>query len=324
MPVLSEYIRSITNDFLNGKVNSEDLSREIAASNITIALSHINTLGDNVSIWFKDSLTAAQELTLTAICNGHTGLDYVAPPDLVRITEESIGTGGNFASDTCHITAAANSIGTGTKYWPYPTSCLVVKFTTTEEQIGDKLNMCIGKDTIIGVLPSDISSLASAWVSQNYLIGDKVTYNHPIFGSEIYTCIANTISSEPPTNKSHWQHGFQIPLTTTTAGYVNLGYYIKITDGTNTDDLGRVIHKTTNSIFTENAPSNTYLAVTPTYVKMTVKVLKDFEIHHARQYIIGESKLGGSAIPAKTIVCIEYENNHNTDVEFVGEVEYLY
>ncbi len=48
-----KYSYSISNDFPNSIVSTGNLTKEIQESTITIALSCINTSGDNCDIYFK-------------------------------------------------------------------------------------------------------------------------------------------------------------------------------------------------------------------------------------------------------------------------------
>ncbi len=53
--------------------------------------------------------------------------------------------------------------------------------------------------------------------------------------------------------------------------------------------------------------------------------MKDYDIGHPWEHEIGNTKIGGSYVPADVEVTIEYTNNSTTDDKlFVGRVEYLY
>lgn len=320
----TEYVKSISGDFLNGKVNSDKLTMEISNSIISIALSYISTTGDIASIWFKDVLSTQDQTTLTTIVNNHDGINKTENIDYVKIQEESTATGGNFSSRSISISANANSVGTLKIWWPYPISALAMKFEPNATQINDSLDIVIGEDTIVGYITSNISTLAPIWTSQNYVIGNKVTWTHPNFGSRVYTCIANTVSNEIPSNKLYWQHGFKVFVNSTVIDNVMQGYRISITDGVNTSDLGKVIKIGSNYIFIEIAPVTTFLASSPTYVRLSVEVLKDFKFGYVKTHNIGESKIGGSYLPTDTIVIGKYTNNHNAAQVLEGTIEYLY
>lgn len=108
-----------------------------------------------------------------------------------------------------------------------------------------------------------------------------------------------------------------------------LGYYLEITDGAKLLDCGQVISidTTNNRLVTETLPSETYLAFSPTYVRQTVYVIKDFMLSAPQKEIIGEGKIGGSYIPANVIVRAIYKTN-STSIDnpkyLTGMIEYLY
>lgn len=323
MAVLTVYNKTIATDFPNAKVNVSSLKDEIDDSSIVIGLSHINIGGGICSIWFKDVLTAGYQATLSSIVSIHDGTADEPEASLVRVTEENVATGGHFASKSVQVTAAANSEETFTFYWPYNVTAMVMKFTTTETQVNDTIDLFMSKDTVVGALTAS-SALAPVWTSQNYTSGQSVTFVHPLFGSRIYTCYVDTISNEPPTDASYWTFGFQLNVSPTVIEHSEIGFHLKITDGVNSDDLGAIIYKDSNTVYTEFAPTNTYSAASPTYVMMTVYVLKDHQAGHPTNHTVGDSKIGGTHVPANTIVYVTYKNNHNATQTLSGSVDHLY
>jgi len=107
---------------------------------------------------------------------------------------------------------------------------------------------------------------------------------------------------------------------------IAVGYYITISDGTNTDALGRVlaINSTNNSITIETGSTHAYQSSTPTYVDMTVSPLNNFELGTPHLYTLGQSCLRASSIPANTFIVIRYINNDSTTKSLVFNYEYLY
>ena len=156
------------------------------------------------------------------------------------IQEESHPTGGNFCTTTVEVNAPINDTGT-TKYWfDTDSSALNVKFIAKDNK-GDILNMYMGDNIpVIGVITADVEP-CSPWSSANYVAGDVVTFNHPDFGSRVYTCILNTTSNQSPTNSIYWIHGYEVNVSPTVVQNVKLGYFITLTDGINTDNVGRII-----------------------------------------------------------------------------------
>jgi len=70
----TRYVFSITNDTLNGAVNTTGLTNEITASDITIALDYMNTDADDCEIWFKTELSTPEQTTLGEIMSAHTAV----------------------------------------------------------------------------------------------------------------------------------------------------------------------------------------------------------------------------------------------------------
>ena len=253
-----------------------------------------------------------------------TSVEDTITEEKVTIREETIETGGNFQTESVKITSPANSAHTDTVSWPFPVSAMVLKFVIPSGLEGDTVSLAIGKDTIIGVLTAATSAV-TAWTSQNYTLNDMVSFSHPTFGTRYYTCIQTTTANQSPTNKSYWRHGYRLSVTSTVTANTFIGYYIKLFNGVNNDDVGRVlgVDIENSKIYVETAPTNTFNAGT-TYVRQTVYFMKDWDLGSAGSYSIGESKIGGSYIPTDTIVTATYTNNSSAERTFVGAVEYLY
>ena len=59
---------------------------------------------------------------------------------------------------------------------------------------------------------------------------------------------------------------------------------------------------------------------------MSVILVRDYVLGHPGRFTLGQGKIGGSPIPAGTIVRIRYHNVNGIaeDKEFYAELEYLY
>ena len=104
------------------------------------------------------------------------------------------------------------------------------------------------------------------------------------------------------------------------------GYYAKIADGTNTDDLGLVldVDEVNLQITVETATTNAFLAATPSYIKQTVKPIPNKILVAGQNSTIGASKIGGSYVPANVVLKCRYNNISATARDFIFDVEYLY
>ncbi len=108
---------------------------------------------------------------------------------------------------------------------------------------------------------------------------------------------------------------------------ISIGFYVKLDDGVDVSDLGRIISidSGSNTITVETAASNSHAASTPTVVKLTVFYIKDYNIGLAGNYILGDSKIGGSLVPANTNVCFDYINNSvSVAKKLIVQIEYIY
>lgn len=117
----------------------------------------------------------------------------------------------------------------------------------------------------------------------------------------------------------------QIVVPSSMIPYLARGFYIKLSDGTNTNDLGIItaIDTSTNTITVETATTNSFLA-SNTQVKRTVKMIPHITLNKNMLYQIGLSKIGGSDIAANTTIRFRYKNNDGLAKNFNFLLEYLY
>jgi hypothetical protein len=117
-----------------------------------------------------------------------------------------------------------------------------------------------------------------------------------------------------------------ITVSQTVIDNTSVGYYVTLDDGTNSDNLGHVlaIDKVAKTLTVETAAVNSFSAATPTYVKQTVYYLRNYEFGPAWEYVIGESKIGASYMPANTVLRARYTENSGTNKKLVVKFEYLY
>lgn len=162
--------------------------------------------------------------------------------------------------------------------------------------------------------PMPISGLAFGWLSNAEMEGDVVDM-----------CVAPDATVGEITSDVAAPDTV-INVQSTVTDKVQVGYYIKLFDGTNTSDCGRclAVDSGAGTITVETAPGQAFLAATPTNVQMTVYMLKDFEIGPPGRYLAGEAKIGGSYVPANTVIRIIYTNNGANQVRFSPWCELLY
>lgn len=107
---------------------------------------------------------------------------------------------------------------------------------------------------------------------------------------------------------------------------INIGYDVTLTDGVNTNELGRCVMKDSvnNKISTEFATINIFSATSPTYVKQTAKVVNKLYFPLSFPIQIGSNKIGSSHIPANVVGRMIYVNNDGNAKKFTFYLEYLY
>lgn len=104
------------------------------------------------------------------------------------------------------------------------------------------------------------------------------------------------------------------------------GRWLNLFDGINNNDCGRVlsVDLTTLQVTVETAAVNSFLAATPTYVQTTAKMLYEYEFQAEGYFTLGESKIGGSKIPAGMPLRFAYNNVDGQAKKFVCHLEYTY
>jgi len=87
---MAEYTYSVASDTLNEAVDIEKLTEEIRDSEIKIALSHINVIGDTISVFMKDELDVGDESLLGFTLNGHDGVPIEEVNSLEKVTKDNV------------------------------------------------------------------------------------------------------------------------------------------------------------------------------------------------------------------------------------------
>lgn len=90
------------------------------------------------------------------------------------------------------------------------------------------------------------------------------------------------------------------------------------------DDLGYIIsiNADTKQVTVTTAAANSFSSGTA--VKRTVFYAENYEIGPPWEYIVGESKIGGSYLPANATIYVKYTNNEADSKKFIARLEFLY
>jgi hypothetical protein len=117
-----------------------------------------------------------------------------------------------------------------------------------------------------------------------------------------------------------------INVSSTVTKYMSVGFPCTLTDGTNVLDLGFCTAvNIPNGTITVNKPcTQSFLASTPTYVRLSVRFMGPHTIGQSGILSLGTSKIGASYIETGEIVRSTYINNDNVPKTLHILVEYMY
>ncbi len=195
-----------------------------------------------------------------------------------------------------------------------------------EERIPTGENfMCESHKITCATGPNIVSSKSYTWpfpisVLELQFVSNQIHQGDSVEVKVAPDTITGILTADCPTGATG------ITVSQTVIDNTMKGYHLNLFDGVNTEDLGRVkeIDNTNNKINIEIPTTKSFSAATPTYVRQTVYVVKNYEIGLPQRYKIGEGKIGGSHIPENTQVVVEYTNTTSTSKDFYSQIEYLY
>lgn len=230
-------------------------------------------------IWDEDKPTTCPINNGHTIDNTKTTIVDQNVPNVLKIQEEDVPTGGNYRCTTVPINASAgvDVVTTVNHSWKIPVSIFSISFVTKDEHEGDKFDIVVAPETIVGLLTDNIA------------IGVDV-----------------------------------IPVDATVMANVCVGYTLIIDNTINVDNLGEIIEIDTvnNTVTTENTTSFAFL--TGSVIKTHTRIVKDYTIGPSWEYIIGESKIGGSYISSNRVIQLNYTNKTNVAKNLYIQIEYTY
>lgn len=163
------------------------------------------------------------------------------------------------------------------------------------------------------VFPHPIAILSASWNHEAQHEGDEIEFvvapNLTIGGLASNVDVGVTV----------------IPVTASVIANAFVGAFIKLTDGTNTDELWRIksIDSVNNTITIETATTHSFLSAN-TLVEIEVKMANEFILPKAGPYTVGQSKIGGSYIPANITIRARYKKNGSATGILGFVLEYLY
>jgi len=118
-----------------------------------------------------------------------------------------------------------------------------------------------------------------------------------------------------------------IHVSQTVIDNIENGYYIRLTDGTTTEASAIKVldfDKNALTITRKIAATEAYLAATPTYCQMTIKMVDDIPLVGGTMVELGKDTVGGSYVPKNTVLQMKYQNKDGVAKRFVWTMEYKY
>lgn len=117
-----------------------------------------------------------------------------------------------------------------------------------------------------------------------------------------------------------------LAVTQTVIDNTNIGYYVRLTDGVNIDNLGRVlaIDKTNNTLTVEIPTTQVFSAATPTVVQLSIYAIQNFKLGPPTRYELAKSKISGFHIPVGQLTVFSYTNTTADPKTLVIDYEYFY
>jgi hypothetical protein len=187
----------------------------------------------------------------------------------------------------------------------YMTECIIIAGNTGP-------NVTTTRDFIY---PFPISVLGIQFVTEENQRGDEVSL------SVGPNTIVGYLTADAPTGATG------LDVSQTVVDNSMIGYHINLfTPPSTIEELGRIIalDKINKKIYCENTPSSNFSAAGPTYIQQTAYTIINFTIGTPGRYPIGDSKIGGSYVPANTIIRSQYINKGTTQKNLTSVIEYLY
>jgi len=159
--------------------------------------------------------------------------------------------------------------------------------------------------------PFPISLMSATFPSHGKTAGDSIGF---IVGPDT---VVGAITSDVTAGDT------VINVQSTVIDNMKAGRYARLDDGTNNEEhLVITVGSTTITLHT--ATANSYAAATPTYVKLNVKMAENLYLEPEVRYMLGDTKIGGSYVPANTVIRMSYNNTGVSSVTVRPIFEFLY
>jgi hypothetical protein len=161
--------------------------------------------------------------------------------------------------------------------------------------------------------PYDIALLSASLHTHGLNSGDHLT-----FKVAPNTTVGTLVSAVSPGDTV-------IGVSQTVIDNTWTGSYITLNDGTNSEmQYITNVDDDNNQITLSASATNSFEVSSPTYLQATVCMAEHIYLVPDTRFILGESKIGGSHIPANTTIRVEYYNSGQIEVDVRPSFEFLY
>jgi len=215
-----------------------------------------------------------------------------------QIIEEIIPTGGRYRGDGFVVEVTQSGWNYIDKVWPHTISILSAEWMAGTQHQGDILRVEVVPNTVIGAVTSGFTSGTQQFQVQQSVI------DNTFVGALLHICDDYLPPSGYlglPVSGYQGEH----------ESFNNVGYVTAI-------DLDNLL------ITVQNPITRDFNGAGPTYVIQTVEMVNNIFIEVAGPYALGESKIGGSNLPAGYKMRLLYYNADGQNKRFSGTIETLY
>lgn len=247
-----------------------------------------------------DSLSA--EITSSTIA---TALDYVVTVgDAVEIWFKAAISG---VDQTTLTLLVSNHEGESLK--PEPTEVVVREeiYKTQSQYRAKGLNLDITamqgeKNWIDLSFPYPVNIFSCQYIHKEYMEGDVIDV--VISPDAIIGAItANVAAGDTVIN-----------VQPTVIDNLKIGYRVNLFTGVTSEEIGEciAIDSVNNQITVSQGSTMAYMAGGPTYVRMNYYMVEDLVLRNRHAMELGKDLIGGSLLPANTVLRLMYTNNEGT------------
>lgn len=162
--------------------------------------------------------------------------------------------------------------------------------------------------------PHPVCMLAAEWTNTINMQGDEIEFI--VAPNTIVGAMASGVASGVSV----------LPVQQSVIDNMKVGYCADLYSASGVMDCGRVIavNDNDNTITLENPTNQSFSAAWPTYVRMSVHMVRPSPLAGGGRVQLGESKIGGSYIPANTVLRTKYNNKSGLPKDLIFFLEYLY